>query len=107
MDQQGVTEHTGFPNPATDKTLASLDIATLLIKHPASTFFMRIDGHSWEQYGVFHTDIVIIDRALHARPSDVVTWWDETEFCISRYKHIKKQATVWGVISSVVHRYRP
>ena len=103
----GITEHTGFPNPATDKTLTSLDINTLLIKHPASTFFMQIEGHNWEDYSIFDGDIAIIDRALSPQPQDIVVWWDGDNFRLRRYAKLPKNITFWGVISNIIHRYRP
>lgn len=107
MDQEGVVEHTGFPNPATDSRLASLDIRSLLIKHPASTFFMTIDGHGWERYGIFHGDIAIIDRSLSPRSGDMIVWWDGSNFTINRLSAGRFTQPIWGVITNIVHRYRP
>lgn len=105
MDQSNVTEHTGFPNPATDKTLVSLDLSALLIKNPASTFFMRIAGHNWENFGIFNNDIAIIDRAISPKPDDLVIWWDDN-FRISRYKKAPPGVILWGTVTSITHRYR-
>jgi DNA polymerase V len=105
-DTQNVTEHTGFPNPATDATLAGLDISQLLVKHPASTFYMQIDGHSWEQAGIYHQDTVIIDRSLSPRTEDLVVWWKGQDFTIGRYKKLPPDTAIWGVITHTVHRYR-
>jgi DNA polymerase V len=105
-DTQNITEHTGFPNPATDNTLTSLDISQILVKHPASTFFMEIDGHSWERFGIFHQDIVIIDRSLQPRADDLVVWWSGQVFTIRRYKNVPQDTTIWGIITHTVHRYR-
>lgn len=107
-EQQGVSVHTGFPNPATDASLRTLDLNSLLINHTASTYFFRIEGNHWEGSGIFHGDIAIIDRALGARHSDVVVWWDQhTEhFSISVRKDVPQDATVWGVITSTVHQLR-
>lgn len=107
MEEQPITEHTGFPNPATDQTLASLDISSLLIKHPASTFFMQIEGHGWERYGIFNNDTVIIDRSLTPQGQDLVIFWDEASFRIERFSRIHNNYTLWGVVISTIHRYRP
>ncbi len=105
MNQDGVTEHTGFPNPATDNTLVSLDIGTLLVKHPASTFFMTIDSSAWERIGVFKGDVAIIDRSLEPKPHDLVVWWDDDHFSLGRPQAISQDITTWGVITSITHRY--
>lgn len=108
MDNNGtiITEHTGFPNPATDRDITSLDLSNLLIKHPASTFFMEIDGNAWEQRGIYKGDIAIVDRAIIPKHLDLVIWWDETDFRISPYHKLPVGTRVWGVITSTIHRYR-
>lgn len=103
---QNIAEHTGFPNPATDNTITSLDINKLLIKHPLSTFFMEIEGHSWESYGIFNGDLAIIDRALSPKSQDLVVYWAESTFSIKQSHKLPPNSNVWGVVSAIVHRYR-
>ena len=45
---QGVSVHDGFPNPATDAALQSLNLNQLLIKNGASTYFMRLASNDWQ-----------------------------------------------------------
>ncbi len=101
-----ITEHTGFPNPATDTTIVSLDLTKLLIKHPSSTFFMKLAGNQWEERGIFEGDIIIIDRALDPQAQDLVVWWDSDEFCVSPQKDLPEKIATWGVITNIIHRYR-
>lgn len=103
---QGVVEHTGFPNPATDINITPLDINKLLIKHPASTFFMQIASDEWEEQGIFSGDLVIVDRALSPKETDRVIWWDENSFVIAVFHKLAMDVTVWGVVTTVVHRFR-
>lgn len=104
----GISIHTGFPNPAADTSLRSLDLNQLLIQHSASTYFFRIRGSEWEASGVFDDDIAIIDRAIDIRKTDTVIWWnkDSTEFSISKRSKIPADATVWGVITATIHQLR-
>ena len=104
----GISLHAGFPNPATDKSLGSLDLNQLLVQNTASTFFFRLRGHEWEGLGIFDNDIAIVNRSLDARQDDLVIWWDETTdgFAISRYKRTPQGATIWGVVTSTVHQFR-
>jgi len=103
---KGVSTKRGFPNPSTDSTIISLDINELLMKHPSSTFFMRITGNDWHELGIFEEDIAIVDRALEPRNSDLVIWWEENLFRISKLKDTPTDTEVWGVVSSIIHRYR-
>lgn len=104
----GVSEHTGFPNPATDTSLRSLDLNQLLINHSASTYFFRVRGDHWQDAGVFDGDIAIVDRALDARKTDTVIWWnpDADQFSISLKTGTPADATVWGVITATIHQFR-
>ena len=101
-----IQEHTGFPNPATDSSIVSLDLTTLLIKHPSSTFFMQLSGNAWEAQGVYDSDVLVIDRALEPDKKDLVVWWDGDEFRVSHYRNLPEQTAPWGVITSIIHRYR-
>lgn len=104
----GVSVHTGFPNPATDSSLHTLDFNQLLIQHTASTYMFRVRGSEWQGAGVFDGDIVVVDRALDPRKTDVVLWWDEPtgEFAISKLSQMPKAASLWGVITATIHQFR-
>lgn len=101
----GVSVHAGFPNPAADMSLGDLDLNQLLVKHRASTYFFRVQGHEWEAVGIFNGDIAVIDRALDAHKSDAVLWWNEPQgtFAISTLSRMPKTASMWGVITSTIH----
>lgn len=104
----GVSVHTGFPNPATDQRLHTLDLNQLLVRHTVSTYMFRVRGNEWEGAGVFDGDIAVVDRALDPRKNDPVIWWDEArgEFAISAYSAMPKEASVWGVITATIHQFR-
>ncbi|HKR82073.1 MAG TPA: S24 family peptidase [Candidatus Saccharimonadales bacterium] len=102
----GVSIHAGFPNPAADKTLTSLDLNQLLVRRATSTFLFRVHGASGEAYGIFDGDLAIVDRALDPRKTDLVVWWDEDTFRISRFDALGKDAAPWGVITSTVRQLR-
>jgi len=106
--QDGVSVHAGFPNPAIDGRLAALDFNQLLIRHAASTYMFRVRGSEWEDSGVFDGDIAVVDRALDPRKTDVVLWWagQAGEFCISKYSAMSPGATLWGVITATIHQFR-
>ncbi len=106
--QDGVSIHSGFPNPAADKSLHGLDLNQLLIRHTTSTYLFRVRGNEWESQGIFDGDIAVIDRALDPRKNDVVLWWHDAEgqFAISHYKAMPTGASCWGVVTSTIHELR-
>lgn len=106
LSQHGVSEHTGFPNAATDARLNALDLTKILVRHPSSTFYMRIEGNSGAEQGVSSGDIAVVDRSLQARPKDLVVWWDDNEFVVSRGSVLPPEIKPWGVVTHVIHAFR-
>src|SRR6266702_3138234 len=94
-DQQDVSVHTGFPNPATDNArYGNLYLNKLLIQNNASTFLMRIAGNDWQHFGILNDDIAIIDRSLRPQPNDLVIWWYDGDFAISELVRMRRGSTV-------------
>lgn len=67
-----VSVKAGFPNAAQANTKRRLNLDDLVIKHPASTFFMRSGSNLLRQLGIHTTDLLVIDRSLEMRSGDVV-----------------------------------
>lgn len=106
MNTTGVSIHRGFPNPAADGKARFLDLNQLLVRNSASTFLMRIEGDEWNGAGIYSGDIAIVDRALTPRKTDLVAWWEGGTFAVSLPSKMAPQAEIWGVVTSVIHRYR-
>lgn len=62
----------GFPSPAQDYIEQSLDLNELCIKHPAATFFVRVEGDSMREAGIYPSDILVVDRSIQAEHGDIV-----------------------------------
>jgi len=104
LNYLGISVHAGFPNAADDTRLKALDLNTLLIKQPNSTYHFRVAGNQWWNVGIFHGDIALVDRALPPRPNDLVIWWHENEFAVSPLHKVPKQADIWGVVTTTIHQ---
>ena len=119
----------GFPSPAQDYIDRSLDFNRDIIKHPAATFYAKVIGQSMEGAGIDSGDIIVVDRALEPRDGDIVVACINGEFTLKyidlskkdkgivclrpdndRYEPIYMQEgdelIVWGVVSSVIKRFR-
>ncbi len=106
LQEAGVSEHTGFPNAATDSTLSSLDLGKLLVQRPISTFFMRVRGAAGEQYGIYDGDIVVVDRSLRPRTTDRIIWWNDESFVVGKLQAVPGDIIPWGVVTYVIHELR-
>src|SRR5690348_3204865 len=102
----GVSIHSGFPNAGTDTSLTALDITKLLVRNASATFFMRVDGESAVEQGIYSGDVIVVDRSLHPNPSDRLIWWDGEGFAVQRLNRLPEGAEWWGVVTSVIHQFR-
>lgn len=72
----------GFPSPAQDYVERTLDLNELCIKRPAATYFVRVEGDSMQDAGIFSGDILVVDRSLQAQHGDVVIAQWQGEFTV-------------------------
>jgi DNA polymerase V len=115
----------GFPSPAAEYS-EQLDLNSLLIAqgHYASTFILRVQGHSMIGAGIFDGDEIIVDRAVKAKEGSVVVAVVNDEMTIKRLVFRKglpvlmaenphyaertfaegEELSIWGVVTRVLHR---
>lgn len=113
----------GFPNPAEDSGGRALDLNDLLVPHPISTYYLRVDGDSMSGAGITSGDIVIVDKSLEVRGGDIVVAAVDGEFTLKRLKkqgnqawlmpenpaykpialHDGQETTIWGVVTYTIH----
>jgi hypothetical protein len=108
-NSDGVSVHSGFPNPALDRAgqgpQLALDINQLLVRHPASTYLFRIAGHRWSDQGIYDGDVAVIDRSRQARPADTVIIWRDSGFGLCRQRQLADDETAWGVVTAIIHQF--
>ena len=116
----------GFPSPAEDAIDMHLDLNEHLIKNPASTFYVRVEGYSMLKAGIHPNDILVVDRSLEPQDGHIVIALIDGEFTVKRLKigknkqisllpendnyqplHIKEgmDFRIWGVVSNVIHSF--
>ena len=113
----------GFPSPAEDSIDKKLDLNEFLIKHPAATFFVKVEGESMIDAGIHSGDILIVDRAIEARNNKIVIAVLNGELTVKRIRKRKDSLfliaenpefppieitpemnfEVWGVVTNVIH----
>uniref|UniRef100_UPI002A4E2342 LexA family protein n=1 Tax=Candidatus Magnetaquicoccus inordinatus TaxID=2496818 RepID=UPI002A4E2342 len=72
MNLMAIPVAAGFPSPARDEEMLSLDLEQLLIEHREATFFWRVEGHSMTGLGIHDGDLLVVDRCLPAVNGSVV-----------------------------------
>lgn len=116
----------GFPSPAEDYIEYRLDLNELLIDHPASTFFVKVQGQSMQEANIHSGDILIVDRSIEAKDGKIVIAVVGGEFTVKRlriqgnrtillpenpaYPTLEIRAgmelEIWGVVTYVIHPAR-
>lgn len=114
----------GFPSPAEDFTENKLDLNEHLIRHPAATFFIRVEGNSMQDANITSGDLLIVDKALEARHGSIVVAIINGEFTVKQlyttsfrtalipanplYKAIEineaHELDIWGVVTHIIHK---
>lgn len=62
----------GFPSPAEQYLETPLDLNELLVKRPAATYFVRVEGESMIGEGIHDGDLLVVDRSLRPASGDVI-----------------------------------
>ena len=68
----GSRPQAGFPAPGDDHVERELNIHDFLVTHPASTFFVRIEGDSMIGAGIVEGDILVVDRSMTPQSGSIV-----------------------------------
>ncbi len=72
----------GFPSPAEQYQEAPLDLNELLVKHPAATFFVKVQGDSMIGKGIHDGDLLVVDRSMRAASGDVIIACVDGDFTV-------------------------
>lgn len=85
---------------------SKLDLNQFLIKHPSSTFFMRIAGNRYRSLGLQDADVILIDRALEAKEGALLLVLRAGDFEILRFSPGLGPLHIWGQIIYVIRELK-
>lgn len=64
--------YAGFPSPAEDFQAERIDVLQRIVVHPQATYTLRVRGDSMRNAGIFHGDVILVDRAIRPRHGHIV-----------------------------------
>jgi len=116
----------GFPSPADDHMERSLDLNEHLVRNPAATFFVRVQGESMRDAGIHGGDILVVDRSLSPGDRQIVVAMLDGDFTVKRLRRKEgrvfleagndafppieisenQELVIWGVVSFIIHQAR-
>lgn len=85
----------GIASPIDDHIDRYLDLNHHLIKRPASTFLVRVEGDSMIGVGIYNDDILIVDRSVKPTDGKIVVAVIDNEFTVKRLKLRGKQVILF------------
>lgn len=83
----------GFPSPAADHEEERIDLATLLVRHPAATFAMRVSGNSMIKHRIHDGDVVLVDRSVRPTDGKIVVASIDGEVTLKRFR--RRGGRIW------------
>jgi DNA polymerase V len=84
----------GFPSPAEDYVEERIDLNRDLIKHPLSTFYIRVSGDSMVGAGILPGALLVVDRAVEAHDGHIVVARINDELCVKRLS-MNDEGRIW------------
>ena len=81
----------GFPSPAEQYQETPLDLNELLVKRPAATFFVKVQGESMVGEGIRDGDLLVVDRSLRPASGDVIIACVDGDFTVKTLRVGKRE----------------
>lgn len=115
----------GFSTLIEDAATDSLDLNTYLVTNSASTFFVKVSGHSMQGAHIQNGDILVVDRSRSPKDKDIVVAALNGELVVKRLKktsrglwlcsenslfppirvHGEDTLMIWGVVTGLIHKF--
>jgi len=76
----------GFPSPAEQYLEPPLDLNELLVRRPAATYFVRVEGDSMSGAGIHDGDLLVVDRSLRPADGDVIIASVDGDFTVKTFR---------------------
>jgi|JFJP01.1.fsa_nt_gi DNA polymerase V len=113
----------GFPAVTEDYLDENIDLNRHLIKHPETTFLVRVAGESMKDAGIHPNDMLVVDRSIEVNNGQVVIAVVNGELTVKRIRKNQDQLWlmpenkdfepieidehtdlhIWGVVTNVIH----
>ena len=103
-----------------------LDLNEYVIREPASTFYVKVKGHSMTDAGIEDGDLLVVDKSVDPTNNTIVVAYINGEFTVKKISTIDGKLylipkspdyqpieitesmdfEVWGVVVYVIHKTR-
>lgn len=80
--------YAGIPSEVDSHIARSIDLNTIAIKNPASSFFVRVSGDSMIGAGIYDNDTIIVDRSVEVTDGKIVIAAVDGDITIKKIKKV-------------------
>jgi DNA polymerase V len=115
----------GFPSPADDHLEGQINLHEELIRNPAATFMVRVNGDSMRDAGISTGDVLLIDRSITPVDRHTVVAMVDGGFTVKNFRKKAgmvfleaanaefppiqlgedQELVVWGVVTYGIHKF--
>lgn len=117
------TVKAGFPSPAEEELVDTLNLNDFLVRRPDATFMLSVSGDSMIEAGIYPGDMVLVERGATPRNHDIIIAQVDDEWTMKyfvkdkdgvrldpanrKYKPIrpKRSLNIGGVVKAVIRKY--
>jgi len=97
----------GFATPAEETALNEITLDSYMIEHPDQSFMLRVSSDSMQDSGILQGDLVIVERAIEARSTDIVIAEIDGAWTMKYFRDLvpKEGLRITAVVKGVVRKY--
>lgn len=113
----------GFPSPAEEELVDTVNLEEFLIQRPDATYMLTVSGDSMIEAGIHPGDIVLVEKGIAPKTSDIVVAQIDDEWTIKyfindskgvrlvpankKYTSItpKRSLVIGGIVRAVIRKY--
>ena len=94
---------TGFSSPATHYHEPRIDLNSVLVSHPDSTFFIRVKDDEYLEHGIDKKDVLIVDKSIVPKNNQLAIVILEGAFKVIRIgRESLDSIELWGTITYII-----
>ncbi|WP_276166476.1 S24 family peptidase [Zobellia alginiliquefaciens] len=94
---------TGFSSPATHYQEPRIDLNEELVTNSSSTFFIRVEGDSFQEFDIDESDVLIVDKSLSPKMNKLILATVDDTFTILEFDGAgDRELNIWGIITYII-----
>lgn len=84
-----------------------LDIHDYMVTHPASTFFMKMEGDGPKYSGIEDGDVLVIDRAVTAKEGNLAVLIEDGILKVEKLSknNQAEELVLWGTVVGLLRKF--